>query len=342
MPRGDQVSRQWRILRMLEGSRAGMRVPDILAALEEPCTERTIFRDLVHLQEAGFPLWQDGGRWRVTVSEGKDYAAPLKPTELVALALAEDLLAPLDGTGLAQAFASLRSKVDSMLTPAGRRYVAELRTRFRGTVRAPAELGGHSLALESLQRGIEGLEVVRLRYAGRAKSEAVRLVDPYALWFADGRPYLVGYCHARRDFRIFLVPRMREVALTDEHFERDPTFDLRKYAEPGFGVWAGETHAVELLFARDVAHVARERRLHASQRVEPRDDGSALVRMEVAGLPVLAAWLAGFGGAVRVLAPATLRDMLRDIHRAGLKTSGLKPPVAARRADRRRSHQRRG
>src|SRR5207249_10109799 len=94
MPRGDQLSRQWRLLQMIDRP-PGVTVDD--AARDLKCTIRTIWRDLGVLQAAGFPIYTeraaDGNRgvWRVT--EEFKRALPLKLTlgELVALLMSRDL-----------------------------------------------------------------------------------------------------------------------------------------------------------------------------------------------------------------------------------------------------------
>jgi predicted DNA-binding transcriptional regulator YafY len=69
MSRGDQLSRQWRLLQMIDRPQ-GVTVDDAARDLE--CTIRTIWRDLDALQKAGFPLYTERaaggtrGVWRVT------------------------------------------------------------------------------------------------------------------------------------------------------------------------------------------------------------------------------------------------------------------------------------
>jgi len=55
--RGEQLARQWRILRALESNRHGITVADL--AEEEGCHARTVWRDLAGIQEAGFPLYSE-------------------------------------------------------------------------------------------------------------------------------------------------------------------------------------------------------------------------------------------------------------------------------------------
>ena len=51
--RGDQLARQWRIIRAIEASPNGLTATEI--AQREETGIRTIYRDLEALQAAGFP-----------------------------------------------------------------------------------------------------------------------------------------------------------------------------------------------------------------------------------------------------------------------------------------------
>ena len=64
--RGDQLSRQWRILRQIEVSKNGLTAAEI--AEIGGGSLRTAYRDLGDLQLAGFPLYTEkgdkGNRWK--------------------------------------------------------------------------------------------------------------------------------------------------------------------------------------------------------------------------------------------------------------------------------------
>jgi len=55
--RGDQLARQWRIIRTIEASPNGLNVAEI--AKREETGIRTIYRDLEALQSGGFPLYNE-------------------------------------------------------------------------------------------------------------------------------------------------------------------------------------------------------------------------------------------------------------------------------------------
>jgi hypothetical protein len=59
MPRGDQLTRQWRLLKLIDRPQ-GITIDD--DARDLAVTIRTIWRDLLVLQDAGFPLTTDRGR----------------------------------------------------------------------------------------------------------------------------------------------------------------------------------------------------------------------------------------------------------------------------------------
>jgi len=73
-------------------------------------------------------------------------------------------------------------------------------------------------------------------------------------------------------------------------------------------------------FSRRVAHLVRERRYHASQELSERGQGVRL-KMEAAGLPEVAAWVAGFGGDARPIAPSELVEAVARLHRDGLRAT---------------------
>jgi len=77
--RGDQLSRQWRILRQIEVSKNGLTAAQI-AALGY-VSPRTAYRDLDDLQLAGFPIFAEksekGNRWKF-VDKYKFNFYPLK------------------------------------------------------------------------------------------------------------------------------------------------------------------------------------------------------------------------------------------------------------------------
>src|SRR5437870_1947395 len=133
MPLGDQFSRQWRLVQLIDRSQ-GITVDD--AARDLAVTIRTIWRDLEVLQKAGFPLYPeraaDGNRsvWRVT--EEFKRALPLKLTlgELAALLMSRELLTPLGVSVLGPEVASAFDKIQGALSRDALKIIEQMRDRL--------------------------------------------------------------------------------------------------------------------------------------------------------------------------------------------------------------------
>jgi predicted DNA-binding transcriptional regulator YafY len=319
VPRVVDVVTMGKLLRMLERSNKGMRAKELHEALDERVAERTVFRDLVDLQEAGFPLYVQDGTWRVLTSEEGGFSTPLDSTEVLALVLSEELMRPMAGSELALALQALRQKVAAMLPPKGRAYIEDMKQHQLASFLAPADYGERSEDVRLVEQAVNTQQTLEIAYFSAYRhGHSERRLDPYTLWFADGRLYVIGYCHMRKQVQTFLMDRIRSVRLTDDTFDPDPSFDASHYIQRGFGVWSGTAESVELWFSADVAHLTQERRYHASQQVETQDDGSAILRMHASGLPHIASWVAGFGGQVVARQPESLVRMVRELHVHGM------------------------
>ena len=107
--RGDQLSRQWRILRQLEVNRHGLTATEI--AEMGGISLRTAYRDLDDLQLAGFPLYSEkraGCRcWKFVDTYKSNLPFPFTYTELMSLHMSRDLFKIFKGTVFFESLESL-------------------------------------------------------------------------------------------------------------------------------------------------------------------------------------------------------------------------------------------
>jgi predicted DNA-binding transcriptional regulator YafY len=102
MPRNDQITRQWHLLRRLEGS-SGLTLHELVDAVpgDYPKNARTVRRDLEALESVGFPLVTERHngqtRWRLIEGFRNIPALGFSATELMALTFSRKLLQPLEG-----------------------------------------------------------------------------------------------------------------------------------------------------------------------------------------------------------------------------------------------------
>ncbi len=329
LERGKQVLRLFTILRALDGARRGLTVAELHALLDERCTLRTVYRDIDQLQQAGFALEEEDGRYRLAASSHRLQTTPLKPHEVLTLLLSGNLLEPLAPTALAAAHAELQERLLANLTPEGRQFVFEQRSTLRGTNAAPTQLSTPTGVVAAVEEAHEKEHLLRIKYHAPNKAPTERVVEPHLFWVHAGRPYVVAYCHNARDFRSFAMQRITAAEVLDVPFERRTNFDAKAFTERGFGVHHGEPHAFAIEFGPSVAHLARERVWHPTQRLEALPNGGVSLQFAAGGLPEVAAWVASFGGAVRAIEPAALVEAVRRLHEEGLRVHGLERGASA-------------
>lgn len=319
--RGRQVVRQWRVLRLVEGSHSGMTVAELHAAISadgDRCSGRTIYRDLEQLSEAGFPILDEDGRWRSLEAGEGGWSVPIRPTELLMLALAEDLFAPLRGTWMGDPLHDLGQKLLAVMTPQGRDFFARLRGLSVASMFAPGDFTDHQEVLATTFRAVNERRRLRLHYRKPNEQPAWREVDPYTVWFHEGTVRLLAWCHKANAIRQFVVQRTLAAELLDTTFTPRRDFDAAAYIRDAFGVFHEDSHDVVIDFHPGVAYLIAERRYHHSQQLTVRDDGWSRLTMQATGLPEIAAWTAGFGGHAIPRQPQALVDRVRQLHADGL------------------------
>jgi predicted DNA-binding transcriptional regulator YafY len=318
MPRNDQVTRQWHLIRHLEATARGATLQELAASLPAEYRKhlRTIRRDLEALEAAGFPLLTEraDGRvvWKLLEGFRRVPALAFSPTELMALTFSRGLLRPLEGTQLQAALDSALAKAAAALPAPAHGYLRQLDGLFAIGLGPHTSYRAHRATIDTLTEAIARGRTVQLRYFSASRNTTTRReVDPYRLWYADGSLYLVAYCHLRESVRLFAVQRIRSCTPTEHAFQLPLHFDLEAYVQDALRVMRGSPVTMELLFDKATSAWAKDRTWHPSQEAVLQKDGRLRLTLHVAATPELVGWILSFGGGVRVVGPPELRNAVQ-------------------------------
>lgn len=314
MPRNDQVTRQWHVLQRLEGSKRGLTLNELLAGLPPDLVKhpRTIRRDLEALEAAHFPVLServDGCvRWRLMDGFRHAPALGLSPTELMALTFTRHLLLPLEGTEIKVALDSALQKAAARIPPPAMELVRQLEQSFSVGLGPHKRYREHRRTIDLLTKAITRAHTVQMRYYSASRNVTRRReVDPYRLRYVAGALYLIGYCHWRKDVRMFAVERIKALTPTDHPYQMPLQFDVEAYVENALVVMQGKQIEVELLFDKMTAAWVKDRVWHASQQAKKLKDGRLRMTLTVADTRELVGWILSFGSGVKVVRPDSLR-----------------------------------
>lgn len=309
MPRGDQVSRQWKILQILETKKFGASVPGL--AKELGTNVRTIYRDMEALEAAGFPLYQEksGGaeRWLFVEGYRARMPLPLDMTEIMALSIACDHLKAFDGTIFSDALKKAFGKIRSLLKPEAHNFIDGLTRRFHVGFKGRKDYRRHRDTVDMMHKAMLDHRTIRIRYASSKGEVMDRRVDPYHIWFMGGTIYVVAFCHERGQVRLFVLDRIERAEVTEDGFDIPHDFSMDDFTKGRFRVMDGEPVKVKIRFAKNLAQYVKERVWHASQSIAEGADGSVTLAMTVEGEAEVKNWALSFGANAEVLAPESLR-----------------------------------
>ena len=311
MARGDQLSRQWRILQSLIASRRGKSAADLARELEYHW--RTVYRDLEALQLAGFPIFTDriDGKnlWSMLDSARHSSPLPLNLTELMALYFSRGLMSVLKDTVFYESLESFFKKIKATLPAETIQYLDRIEDSLEVGSKPYKRYDQLRDSIDSISEATIHRKIIEIDYFTMSrKEETRRKVAPYKIWFFDGAFYLVGKCGLRKDIRIFALDRIKSLKLTNETFEIPDDFKVEEFMKTSFGVFHGKPQIVKIRFAAEVAGYISEKIWHKTQKIEPQKDGSLIFEARVAGTDEIKFWLMSWGSKAQVLFPAALRD----------------------------------
>lgn len=282
---------------------------------------RTLRRYIADLKDLGLPLRDEGVASDRILSLEPSYArsgVQLTLAEVLSLHFGRTLFTFLDGTSFA---ADLEGAIER-LRPAIARSTSDLtRDLDRKFMAVPEHAKDYRADPDKLDEIVSAL-----LYSNPADAEyrparggfgKVYRLEPLTLATYRQGLYLFARDTHEDKIKSFAVERFERFArLRRERFDYPAGYDAHALVADSFGITSGPPEDVVARFTPAVALFLRERQWHPTQRIESMADGGVRLRMRVNVGPELREWLIGFGAQVRVEAPASLVEQVRDAHRA--------------------------
>jgi predicted DNA-binding transcriptional regulator YafY len=255
MPRGDQLARQWALVRLLSG-RTGRTLAQLQAELG--VDKRTAQRDIAVLESAGFPITSEQRNGTVFwhFMEGFHVEAPvsLTLTEQMALYFTKGPLKPLQGTPIYESLESALQKIGTTLPPQSFQFLRGLDHAVSVRTAGLKDYSQSKDVINVLTRSVLHKFTTRINHHTAQFERGIeRNVDPYRLWYVNQGIYLVAYDHRSGEIRPFAVERISAAKPTNHRFEIPADFDFEEFSEGAFSVIWGEPQEVKIRFSRSQA-----------------------------------------------------------------------------------------
>ncbi|MHC1781285.1 MAG: helix-turn-helix transcriptional regulator [Anaerolineaceae bacterium] len=114
--------------------------------------------------------------------------------------------------------------------------------------------------------------------------------------------------------RTFKIERVERIELTSEPYGVPDSFDPSRLLDQAWAIWYSDVPPVEVIlrFSARVAGRVQETRWHPAEEVEVSSDGSLVWKAAIAEPREMMPWIRGWGADCEVLAPAEVRERLRE------------------------------
>jgi predicted DNA-binding transcriptional regulator YafY len=280
---------------------------------------RTLRRYLADLRACGLPIVdesRDGDRILCVESRWARATVQLSLAEVLSLHFGRTLFTFLEGTTFAS---DMRDAIERLQPVVGREDAERTRNLDRKFMAVAEHAKDYAADGDLLDEIISALlfgNPADAEYAPLTRGIGrIYRLEPLTLAVYRQGLYLFARDVNEDKVKTFAVERFARFSrLRRERFAYPDDFDPRAHIQHAFGITGGDPVDVAATFTHEVSPYVRERRWHASQRVEVLPNGDVRLRLRVANTAELREWLLGFGADVRVEAPPELVESVRIAH----------------------------
>lgn len=302
-----------RLLYILNRLDRGERVNARSLAEELGVTERTIFRYIQTLKEAGFPIYFDTERKSYVFEEGYSLRkGNLNLEEFLTLEVAKRLLSKTLGEEAEKVYVHLIKKCQFSHL--------EREDNLSLVIQEVVNIKNIFPLLRELMIAIKEQEIVEIEYEKKLGSKPIRReIEPITLFYALGFWYI--YARERENFtaRTFALDKVLSLRRTGKYFSSKEDLEIDpKRIEEAFGPFPDqEKRRIVIMVAPEIREYFLRKRWVKEQEVRELEGGFLEVTFYVRGLEVFKHWLYSWLPYIKILHPKELAEELtRDLKKA--------------------------
>ncbi|MFK7995988.1 MAG: helix-turn-helix transcriptional regulator [Granulosicoccus sp.] len=222
-------------------------------------SERTIYRDLRSLENAGVPIGAEAG---VGYYLDKSYRLPpvvFTREEGASLLFGARMIESRVDEATREQYMMALDKIRSVMESEDQNYLDSIDDSI--AVYKPKlqeNTAAQDTWLPECRTSLSRSQVVSVHYeAGFSQKSTQRELEPIGLYYYSYHWHLIAWCRLREGYRDFRLDRIRSLTLKPEQFVRRDHASLQEYLELGSN---RELHEIIVNFSFDAARFAGEQR----------------------------------------------------------------------------------
>lgn len=180
-------------------------------------SNRTIYRDIKALEEAGVPILTEDGKGYCLMEGYRIPPIMFTESEANALITAEQLILKNKDASFVKEYREAINKIKSVL-----RYNTKEKANLlsnRVVFRYNTDNNSTSSFLSTLQLALTNFNCIEINYSNNKSEITKRIIEPFALYNTQENWVLVAFCQLRNDFRAFRLDRIQHLKVLNKQFE---------------------------------------------------------------------------------------------------------------------------
>ena len=261
-------------------------------------SRRTINRDIENLCKAGIPIVTTPGyNGGISIMDGyKIDSTLLTSADMQTILAGLRSLDSVSGTNQVSLLMEKLSAGASSLVPGGQNILIDLSSWYKESL-APK--------IKKIRDAMDNHKILSFRYYA-SKGESQRVIEPYYLIFRWSSWYVWGYCEDRKDYRLFKLNRMENLAVGE-------IFNSRSAQMPDISNERVFPHIYQVKAMVKSEYKWRLIEEYGKGSFTEQADGNLLFSFGFTDEESILSWILSFRGGAELLSPEHLRKSLQKL-----------------------------
>ncbi|GCC51406.1 YafY family transcriptional regulator [Chryseotalea sanaruensis] len=275
-------------------------------------SQRTVYRDVKALMEAGVPIGSEAGKGYFIVDGYHLPPVMFTQDEASAMMLAGKLVEKLTDKSVQTSFDSALHKIKAVLHESEKDHLESLQNLVQVLERPRNEEqpSGNfpDNFLTTIQRAVVKKQVLVIEYTNNKQELTSRELEPIGIFYYSSAWHLIAWCRLRNDYRDFRADRIRSLVNTEKPVENRNLLSLKEYMTSMGQMHEGLIKAV-VCFDKGML---KGRQVYGSFSQEDQGDRIKIVFL-IDNLIYIARMLLVYGSAATIEEPEELKHIMSEL-----------------------------
>lgn len=276
---------------------------------------RTVYRDVRALQEAGVPVGAEAGTGYYLVEGYHLPPVMFSREEAAALLTGEKLMSELGDQSNRKQFSSAMQKIRAVLRGSEKDFLESLEDNIAVINRRRPPIGEEfpNRFLSEIQEALGKQRILQMGYfALHNEVLTQRDVEPIGIMYMSHNWYMIGWCRLRQNYRNFRIDRIKQLTLTDTHYDRAKHITLKAYIDK-YGTDEKPPLLIKMRFTTEVAKRIGDMKFSYGYAEERVDGSYTEMTFMFPYLDWFARWSLQWGKHAEIVSPDELRIRMREL-----------------------------